>query len=171
MELEHVLKMRNWTKNANPLLESYDFWPRTQHECEYWHFKKTENPKNEYYVYLDGEEVVCYVSIKNINKKTLTSTLGLVMNPSYQSQGYGFIIMQDFLDWYFARGFESMNLTVAKFNIRAIKLYKKLGFEIKKRNYSFFDGKKEQIPKDMRENFIFLPGLVISKNYLMVIRR
>lgn len=171
MNINHVLKMRSWQKNENPLLESYDFWPRTFDECNYWYLKKTEKSYNEYYVYVDNDEIICYVSIKNINKKIGSATLGIVMNPAYQSKGYGYIIMQDFLKRYFDHGYKSMNLTVARFNARAIKLYKKLGFKIERRTYSLFDGNKEQIDKDSRDYFIFLPGLIISKDYLMSIRR
>ena len=33
MTLDHVLAMRTWGTNENPLLKSYDFWPRTPEEC------------------------------------------------------------------------------------------------------------------------------------------
>lgn len=169
MNLEHVLKMRNWGKNDDAILESYDFWPTTFDECKYWFYQKTKKKTNKYYVYLDGDNVICYLSTKKIDRTTGVSTLGIVMDPNYQSRGYGYAIMRDFLKRYFSWGFKSMNLTVATFNIRAINLYKKLGFKFKRRVYSLFDGTKDQISDDKRMHFIFLPGLVISKNYLMVI--
>lgn len=169
MTLDHVLAMRTWGANENPLLKSYDFWPRTPEECMYWHHEKTKHDYNEYYVYCLGDQVICYLSIKNIDRQEGTARLGLVMDPNFQGQGYGFEIMKDFLEKYFSWGFKKMDLTVAAFNQRAINLYKKLGFKYIKRSYSFFDGKRADIASDMKKYFIFLPGLTICKNYLMEI--
>ncbi len=169
MNIDEVLLMRSWGVNSNPLLKSYDFWPRTEEECKYWHYEKTKDFRNKYFVYMYEKDVICYISIKNI-KKNYNSTLGIVMDPRYQDRGVGSFILKDFIKKYKKMGFKKMELKVDLFNKRAIHLYKKLGFVTRAKTISIFDGKREDISPNMRKYFFIAPGIILSKCLIMEVR-
>ena len=99
-----------------------------------------------------------------------TSVLGLVLDPNFQSAGYGKRIMEKFLELYFEDyGFDEMTLTVDMFNERAIRLYKSLGFKVVGCGYQIFDGERWQISKDDEKFFVFKKGGILSKMWEMKI--
>lgn len=63
-------------------------------------------------------------------EKRYTCTLGIVVRPDYMNKGYGKKLLQKMILWAKTHKFRKIWLTVYSDNLRAIKLYKKLGFEI-----------------------------------------
>ena len=170
MNVKDVVSMRSFGKNKNRLLRSYDFWPRTLTECAYWYYKKTEKQDRRYFVASIKGKIIAYISSKDIDVDEGTSVLGLVLDPNFQSAGYGKRIMEKFLERYFEDyGFDEMTLTVDMFNERAIRLYKSLGFKVVGRGYQIFDGERWQISKDDEKFFVFKKGRILSKMWKMKI--
>ena len=54
---------------------------------------------------------------------------GLAIHPDYAGKGFGSKIMQEIIDLSKQKGYKRIELSVATENLRAIKLYKKVGFE------------------------------------------
>ena len=170
MNVKDVVSMRSFGKNKNRLLRSYDFWPGTLTECAYWYYKKTEKQDRRYFVASIKGKIIAYISSKDIDMDEGTSVLGLVLDPNFQSAGYGKRIMEKFLELYFEDyGFDEMTLTVDMFNERAIRLYKSLGFKVVGRGYQIFDGERWQISKDDEKFFVFKKRRILSKMWEMKI--
>ena len=82
--------------------------------------------KENIFLLLDGDEIVCSVSC-------FENEIGKVaVNLKYQRQGYGRKIMRFALSYMQKRGDSLIKLTVTKWNKKAIALYKSLGFEVTK---------------------------------------
>lgn len=79
----------------------------------------------------DGEKMVGFGILKFFSKKTRKHVcqLGIVINDSYQGMGYGKDLGDKMINWAKENNFKKIWLTVYNDNIRAIKLYKKLGFQ------------------------------------------
>lgn len=170
MNVKDVVSMRSFGKNKNLLLRSYDFWPKTFTECAYWYLKKTEKRDRRYFVASIEGKIIAYISSKDIDMDEGTSVLGLVLDPNFQSAGYGKRIMEKFLSMYFEDyGFDEMTLTVDMWNGRAIRLYKSLGFKVVGRGYQIFDGERWQISKDDEKFFVFKKERILSKMWEMKI--
>ena len=164
MNIKDVLSMRSFGNNKNPLLISYDFWPRSFTECGYWYLKKTEKKDRRYFVASIKGKIIAYLSSNDIDMEEGTSVLGLVLDPNFQSCGYGKRIMEKFLAMYFDDyGFDEMTLTVDMFNERAFRLYKSLGFKVVGRGYQIFDGERWQISENDKKFFVFKKGRILSK--------
>ena len=63
--------------------------------------------------------------------------LNVCINPDYQGQGYGRILVEHMLDRAMVNGVSSMFLEVRPSNLVAYKLYESLGFVIGRRQRTF----------------------------------
>jgi L-phenylalanine/L-methionine N-acetyltransferase len=54
---------------------------------------------------------------------------GLAIHPTYAGKGFGVKMMQEIIDFANQEGYKRMELSAATENLRAIELYKKVGFE------------------------------------------
>lgn len=78
------------------------------------------------------EKIVSIASItsENKNRTKHVGTLGIVIQEQYCGLGLGNIIMNHLINWASSNGItKKVALVTREDNIRAIKLYKKLGFE------------------------------------------
>ena len=130
LELDDVYAMRNWGYHSNPLLADYNFPILNNEEVKKWYRLKTKFFLNKYYgIFKKDKVLIGYMGIKNIKLIRGQSTLGIVLDPNYIDRGYGSEILRCFLDYYFNRmNMKRMYLEVAKFNKRAYRLYKNMGF-------------------------------------------
>lgn len=55
---------------------------------------------------------------------------GLAIHPDYAGKGSGLKMMKEIIELANQQGYKRVELSVAKENLRAIKLYKKVGFEV-----------------------------------------
>ena len=70
------------------------------------------------------------MSLRNVSRLFKRAELGIVFDPGELSKGYGSDAVTTLLKWYFKElGYRKMILTVAAYNERAIKSYKKVGFQ------------------------------------------
>lgn len=129
LELDHVLKMINWGEHANPLFEDYNMGLKTEKDCRRFLHYKTFSPLNKYFAIMYSAEVIGFIGLKNINPIFKSSTLGLVLNPSLVSMGFGSLLLPKFLKYYFDElKMKTMYLLVSGYNDRARRLYEKVGF-------------------------------------------
>lgn len=92
------------------------------------------DPKDDNFVCMDGEKVVGHISVNPLSKRRNGSlfVINLVVLPSYRRQGIAQNLIKTAVDFYLKkRETLPMSITVDKDNIPAIKLYQKVGFEIK----------------------------------------
>lgn len=130
LTVDHVFKMRMWGTHETPLLSDYNFPKMTDSEVRRWYRFKTLNPFNRYYGILIDDKLIGYMGIKGIKKFRRESTLGIVFDPSNVNKGYGTRTLRLFLKYYFDEmNMRRMYLEVAKFNSRAMRVYKKVGFK------------------------------------------
>ena len=86
------------------------------------------NPKNDYYSFYDGTDLVGYI---NLVDKGFEVFLGVGVNPAFCDQGYGQKIchIARNLSHKFHEG-KKLYLEVRTWNKRAVECYKKAGFHI-----------------------------------------
>lgn len=78
---------------------------------------------------LDGT-LLGRITLRNIDSNAASARLGITIGSPYVSQGYGTEALQAFLDVYFsAMRFATMVLDVAAVNERAVRCYRRLGFQ------------------------------------------
>lgn len=170
MDVKDVLNMRSFGKNKNPLLKSYDFWPKSLFECAYWFYKKTEKKSKRYFSVSYFGKIIAYLSMKDIDEDEKSSTLGIVLDANFQSMGLGKKILIKFLNIYFYDyNFNEMTLSVDFFNERAMKLYESLGFNVYSRGYQLFDGERADISDEDRKYFVFKGKYTLSKVWFMTL--
>ena len=81
--------------------------------------------------FLDGEYVGnCSLNGKSMNRFKHRSVLGIALYQKYTGQGIGRIMLERLLSVAKEKGYEQVELDVVATNERAIRLYKRLGFEI-----------------------------------------
>lgn len=170
MDVKDVFYMRNFGKNKNILLKSYDFWPKSIFECAYWFYKKTEGKSKKYFSIIYFGRVIGYLSMKEIDEDEKTSTLGIVLDANFQSMGLGRKILIKFLNMYFYDyRFDELTLSVDFFNERAMRLYKSLNFFIYSRGYQLFDGVRADICDEDKKYFVFKGKYILSKVWFMTL--
>lgn len=92
------------------------------------------DPKDDNFVCMDGEKVVGHISVNPLSKRRNGSVfvINLVVLPSYRRQGIAQNLIRTAVRFYIEKGEKlPMSITVDKDNLPAIKLYQKVGFEIK----------------------------------------
>ena len=114
--------------------------------------------KDDNFVCMDGEKVVGHISVNPLSKRRNGSVfvINLVVLPSYRRQGIAQNLILTAVKFYIKKGTKlPMSITVDKDNLPAIKLYQKVGFEIKQPiceidqddEQYILDGKLENIEK------------------------
>ena len=80
----------------------------------------------------DGEKMVGFGILKFFSKKTRKQVcqLGIVISDLYQGMGYGKTLCERMTGWAKENDFKKIWLTVYNDNVKEIKIYKKLGFQI-----------------------------------------
>lgn len=123
--------MKNWGFHENPLLDDYNFPKMVDSQIKRWYKYKTSSFFNRYYAILNlDNRLIGYLGIKDIKFIRREATLGIVFDPHYISMGYGTESLTEYLDYYFNEmKMKKMDLEVAEFNQRALKLYEKVGFK------------------------------------------
>lgn len=128
MKLEDVYKFKNWGKHSISLYDDYNFYEDSKKDIEDWFSWKTHGRRVLYFTIFEEGEPIGYLSFKRINKFFKTAVLGIVLNPDKVSCGYGTEILLRMLSYYFNEmNFSKIYLSVAGYNDRAKRLYKKNG--------------------------------------------
>lgn len=129
LELSDVYEFKHWGHHQSPLFREYDFLEKEEEEIKRWYRWKVGKNFCRYYVILKDQIPIGYISFNNINFLFKSAVLGLVINPDLMDLGYGQDAFFTMLHHYFLdKDFKKITLKVARYNKRAIHLYKKAGF-------------------------------------------
>lgn len=126
-----AMEIKDWGCFDDPRLIGYNYGGLTDFEINFW-YNSISTPRKKYFAVRTKAEdrFIGFLGLKNYNPLSKKSKLGIVFDPNYVSQGYGYDAMCVLLDYYFDElNFKEIHLEVNLFNNRAISLYKKLGFK------------------------------------------
>lgn len=131
LEYADAERIRRWGINESPLLTGYNYGAMDASEAEFWVRSKCGFRKDYYAIDIPGRKLIGYLGVREINYFRRKAVLGIVLDPAYQSAGYGTGALNLFLERFFADGkMRSIELEVNKFNDRALALYQSAGFVI-----------------------------------------
>ena len=132
LEREHIDLMQNWGRHENPLFSCYNFPHMNERQKDCWYKNKTLGfSKKCFVVFNDCNQLVGYISLRNIRIIKRTGELGIVFDPDNIDRGYGTDGLRAFLRYYFEiLKMKALYLKVSIFNKRAQKCYKKAGFRL-----------------------------------------
>ncbi|WXR62862.1 GNAT family N-acetyltransferase [Peptostreptococcaceae bacterium AGR-M142] len=172
MTREDVDKMDNWVGFVDKLFDDYNFPILTEEQKNKWFHVKNNKYRRCYSIYLN-QNLIGYISLRDIKKIRRISELGIVIDSRFVSKGYGTKALEMFLDWYFKElDYNKIYLRVASFNQRAIKLYKNMKFKKIKDIYETIDISKvdlyqNEIYKKYKKDFVISNRDIKCKFYLM----
>ena len=155
LQRDHVDAMQWWGKHTDPLFDGYNFPILNDKEREYWYRNKKYSFTKRCFAVCNFEnQMVGYISLRNIKWVRKISELGIVFDPKHVNQGYGSDALKTFVKYYFEdMKMRELNLRVAVFNIRAEKCYEKIGFKLKETKYDIFEDQDLKIfeREDLKE--------------------
>lgn len=96
-----------------------------------------------YYVYLDGNALVGYISLNFDGFQA--EILNFCVKKEYQGKGIGTKLISYAINILHSKGAESFILEVREHNINAIKLYEKLGFKQISRRKEYYSNKEDAL--------------------------
>ncbi len=133
LERKHVDIMQEWGRHKDPLFYCYNFPYMSKKESDYWYKKKALSfAKRCFVVFNYSDQLVGYISLRDIKWFRKTSELGIVFDPDEIAQGYGTDGLKAFLTYYFeGLKMKVLYLKVSVFNKRAQRCYEKCGFKSK----------------------------------------
>jgi RimJ/RimL family protein N-acetyltransferase len=129
MKPEDLDAMMQWRPFADPLYRPFDFPRQSRTEHRRWFEWRRRDPSRRLYTILNEDrQVIGSLTLRDIDGRR-SARLGITIGSDYVSHGYGTEAMHLFLDYYFGEmGFATMVLDVAATNLRAVRLYRALGF-------------------------------------------
>ena len=135
------ISIRKWMYNNEPINIS-----------EHLNFIQNLETKkfDKYFLVSKGYNNIGIIYLNNINYEKKSAALGLYKNPFLQRGGYGTILLELLIHYSFHYLFlQNLKLEVFEKNQKAIKLYKKFGFSIIKKddNTIFMQLKKSEYEK------------------------
>lgn len=125
-------RMAQWPPFPDPVDAEWN-WPRVLHEQGtldlFWAGRNMDRRRVEWTITEHDGTVVGHVGVRQIDLHQGNSALGIGFGYPYIGHGYGREALTAFLDQYFgALGFATLRLQVALHNMRALRLYRQLGF-------------------------------------------
>lgn len=175
---EDVDKMILWGKHEEAEFLHYNFPYLSQEERDLWFRVKAKNITKRCFAIEDSHDnLIGYISLRNIRFFRRESELGIVFDPGKLSKGYGTDGLSTFLSIYFNElKMRRLILKVAKFNKRALRCYEKCGFTVYDEILDEFEEQnleltiKKQIVENNRE-FDIDNGKLVTKYYYMYITK
>lgn len=141
LESDHV-RIRTWERHDNI---AQQHWPAYADPfSELWNLPRANKPGYDFaYLFFSpsnarriwaienhSDYLVGRISLREIDQWKRRARLGISLHASYVSRGLGTEALTLFLDYFFdSLGFSTMVLDVAAFNERAVRCYKRLGFD------------------------------------------
>lgn len=104
-------------------------------------YKELENDLAYYVVVMDGETMAAYLGVWFIMDDT--QIMSVAVEPSYQGQGIGNLMMEHLHEVSEQKDIFTMSLEVRVSNYKAINLYEKFGFEIITTRKQYYQDNKE----------------------------
>jgi ribosomal protein S18 acetylase RimI-like enzyme len=85
--------------------------------------------KDKYYgMYIHNRDMVAYGMLRGYQEGFPIPSLGIYVHSSHRGYGYGYSMMEKLHESAKALGSNQVRLTVSKHNLKAISLYKKMGY-------------------------------------------
>lgn len=179
--LEDVKQIFAWKRNSALLMLEYDFINSLDGDINYWYRERVNTPRLKSYSVKNSEgKVIGFISIRNIRKFFKTAILGITFDERYIGKGYGTEALKAFLDYYFnSMNMRKMKLDVGVYNSRALKCYKKLGFEYSKKINFFVPNRFHRFKHELLKNssqyndntFFIVKNTLVLTYYRMVLTR
>jgi RimJ/RimL family protein N-acetyltransferase len=124
--------MAAWPPFPDPLDAIWN-WPRTLREQGttdlFFLMRANDQTRREWTIITDTEMLVGYLQLRSINPDGKRARLGIGFGYPYLGLGYGSEALQSFLPLCFSSlGLYQIELDVATYNVRARRLYQRLGF-------------------------------------------
>ena len=146
---------QGWGKHKDRLYADYDFPSLSMVELVEWLELKTSKGRAIISISTINDRIIGYISLRNTNRFFKRGELGIVLNPDEINKGYGTEALKIFINWYFKKlKFKKLFLSVAMYNDRAYRVYRKLGFKSKYTFWERFDN--EEINPFLDEELIKL---------------
>ncbi len=132
LKRQDVDLMQQWGRHRDPLFHCYNFPYMSKSQKDYWYRqKRLWFSKRCFGVFNNYDQLVGYISLRNIKIFKRTSELGIVFDPNKVDQGYGTDGLKAFLKYYFeVLKMKALYLKVSFFNKRAQRCYDKVGFKV-----------------------------------------
>lgn len=165
-----AFEIKDWDLFDDPLLSGYNYGNLTDFEINFW-YNSISTPRKRYFAVRkkDDDRFIGFLGLKNYNPIIKRAKLGIVFDPNFVSEGYGYDAMEVFLDYYFkSLKFREMILEVNLFNQRALSLYEKLGFKECGSSSEVFENQNIEI--DYRY-FDMNHGIIYSKILHMTLKK
>lgn len=176
LKFTDIEKLKSWGSYTEPLLYGYNYNDLNSDQELVWYLTKQIKFRSSYFSINLDSRMIGFIGVKEINKFLKTGKLGIVFDPNFVSQGYGFEVMKIFLDLYFNEmNMRKMTLEVNAWNFRAIKLYEKLGFKKYRENYQVFENQNLDLQLEkydqVRRYFVEKDNKIYSQVYFMKLDR
>lgn len=171
-----VDKMQAWEKFTDELYTRFNFLKMSKKESDEW-YNKVKRKKHLLYAIDDlNGFMIGYIALGKIDQENKSAHLQIVLSADKVSQGYGTDALKTFLEYSFkVLKFNKILLEVSLANERAIKLYRKMGFDITKEYYredtSGIKVFKEKKFTDIRKYFKKEGNKLYVKFYEMELRK
>lgn len=165
MTLDDVFSFRNHGIHEDRRLMDYNFKFLTDSEIKSWYDFKINRKSSFYYTINSGTRKVGFISIKNVSTKFSMCSIGISIGAIYTGCGYGKDALITMINYYIRLGIKKFYLRVHTDNLRALNLYKNLGF---KRVFTWYTILPSEIlPYVEKKDRISLFGMNFHKYFLM----
>ena len=174
---EDAKLLKSWDEFSDPIFYGYNYNNLNENQEEIWFLMKQKNYRSSYISIKDEEgNLLGFIGLKEINNILNTAKLGIVIAPSFVSNGLGTRVMEEFIAMCFDEfKFRKINLEVNEWNTRAINLYKRFNFKEYKYDYQEFENQlldlEDERYEDIRDSFIIEDGVIYSKVIHMSLNR
>jgi RimJ/RimL family protein N-acetyltransferase len=132
--------MANWPPFTEPLDQIWN-WPqrlRAEGSLDLFFFSHASDPARAAWTILLDDAAVGLLQLKQIRPAEGNAEFGIAFGSSWVGQAYGYEALKAFFGFYFGpAGFRVLRLEVAPANLRAHRLYTRLGFEETARFWRF----------------------------------
>lgn len=153
--LQEAKQMTTWGVHSDRLYANYDFPKFDNKEIIDWLRRKNTKSKFIMSICDMNDKVIGYISLRKISKIFRTSELGILLDPNKLGNGYGTDAINTLAKWYFEKlKFKRLFLSVAMYNNRAYRVYKKVGFVPKYTLYEEFNNFEIDVFDDERYKYI-----------------
>lgn len=174
---EDAKLLKSWDEFSNPIFYGYNYNNLNENQEEIWFLMKQKKYRSSYFSIKDENgNLLGFIGLKEINNILNTAKLGIVIAPSFVSNGLGTRVMEEFIAMCFDEfKFRKINLEVNEWNTRAINLYKRFNFKEYKYDYQEFENQlldlDDERYEDIRDSFIIEDGVIYSKVIHMSLNR